>query len=133
MGFGERLTAKRKAKGLTQDQLGRGLGTDGKDASKAVVYGWEKDQHAPRVDQLVLICERLDCSADFLLFGREQNSLSPEVLAFATEVETFDAKTRARVLRLCRDLLVVVREHSSASGVGPVAEPDGDAPIQRAV
>lgn len=71
MTFGLRLRLVREQKGLTQDGLGKGLGTDGKDVGKSVVYGWEKDQHMPRVDQLLLICQRLDCSADYLLFGKE--------------------------------------------------------------
>jgi transcriptional regulator with XRE-family HTH domain len=71
MTFGARLRAIRESKGLTQEALGRGLGTDGADASKSVVYGWEKDQHHPRVDQLMLICDKLGCTADYLLFGKE--------------------------------------------------------------
>ena len=71
MGFGDRLAAARKNSGLTQGELGRGLGTDGADVGKSVVYGWEKDQHHPRVDQLALICKRLNCSADYLLLGEE--------------------------------------------------------------
>lgn len=69
MSFGKRLAALRKRLGMTQAELGLELGTDGKHASKSVVYGWEKDQHYPRVDQLILICKKLHCSADHLLFG----------------------------------------------------------------
>lgn len=71
-GFGQRLAAKRQAKGLTQADLGVGLGTDGENASKSVVWGWEKNQHYPRVDQLRLICDRLGCSADYLVNGIAQ-------------------------------------------------------------
>lgn len=81
MSFGARLADARKRKGLTQEGLGKGLGTDGADASKSVVYGWEKDQHYPRVDQLVLICQKLGCSADHLLFGKVEESHLPAELA----------------------------------------------------
>lgn len=54
---------------MTQTDLGVGLGTDGADVGKQVVYGWEKEQHYPRVDQLILICQKLNISADYLLFG----------------------------------------------------------------
>lgn len=88
MGFGARLTEKRKAKGLTQDQLGEGLGTGGKNVGKAVVYGWEKDQHSPRVDQLALMCAKLGASADYLVLGSASSSdLSPEVAALAAAIE----------------------------------------------
>lgn len=82
MSFGTRLRTLREQKGLTQEGLGKGLGTAGADAGKAVVYGWEKDQHHPRVDQLMLICKRLGCSADYLLFGTESN-LTQEALLIA--------------------------------------------------
>lgn len=69
MGFGHRLAAIRKDRKMTQADLGVGLGTDGADVGKQVVYGWEKEQHYPRVDQLILICQKLNISADYLLFG----------------------------------------------------------------
>lgn len=111
MSFGARLTAKRKEKNLTQEGLGKGLGTDGKDASKAVVYGWEKDQHFPRTDQLELICKRLNCSADYLLFGKEDAAgLTPEVAAVAEKIDAFPVPERGRVLRLVRQLLELADE-----------------------
>jgi transcriptional regulator with XRE-family HTH domain len=92
MTFGARLTEARKRKQLTQDGLGKGLGTDGKDASKAVVYGWEKDQHFPRVDQLALICERLGCSADYLLFGELTKEDWPFHLVSLEEIQALDQR-----------------------------------------
>lgn len=70
MTFGVRLRLAREQKGLTQEGLGKGLGTRGKDVGKSVVYGWEKDQHFPRADQLALICQALGVDADYLLFGK---------------------------------------------------------------
>lgn len=69
MNFGARLVKARNLKKLTQEQVGKGLGTDGADVTKSTVYGWEKSGHFPRADQLALICDRLDCSADWLLTG----------------------------------------------------------------
>lgn len=84
MKFGDRLAEIRKQKKLTQDQLGEGLGTDGADASKAVVLGWEKNRHFPRVDQLMMICEKLGTSADYLVFGKVPDSqMRPEVQEIA--------------------------------------------------
>jgi transcriptional regulator with XRE-family HTH domain len=116
MTFGARLTAARKTKGLTQAELGKGLGTDGKDVSKAVVYGWEKDQHHPRVDQLELICQKLGCSADYLLLGQEAApGLSPESLAVARTVDTFEPKIRAHVLRMIAGVFELAQESSEKS------------------
>jgi transcriptional regulator with XRE-family HTH domain len=93
MSFGARLAAARKDAGLTQADLGLGLGTDGADASKSVVYGWEKDQHYPRVDQLMLICRKLRVSADFLLFGDEV-VVNPKVEAAKQVVDALTDEER---------------------------------------
>lgn len=97
MTFGSRLTAARKKAGLTQGELGRGLGTDGADAGKQVVYGWEKDQHYPRVDQLIKICQKLNCSADFLLFGVE-SAVSPKYALAKSAVAQLSDEERLQLL-----------------------------------
>lgn len=68
-GFGERLRNARKAKGLSQTDLGKGLGADDSDVSKQSVAGWEAGRHYPKADQLRTICSRLQITADSLLFG----------------------------------------------------------------
>lgn len=116
MTFGSRLTEARKLKGLTQDGLGKGLGTDGKDASKAVVYGWEKDQHFPRVDQLVLICERLGVTADYLLFGVTPVSELPADLAdCVAQVTSLPPKHRQVAVAHIRQILDLLNETLQAT------------------
>lgn len=106
MTFGKRLADRRKEKELTQTDLGRGLGTDGADVSKAVVYGWEKDQHHPRVDQLALICKRLNCSSDYLLFGIDASTqLSTEVASIAVDLDQLKDTARSYALRMCREVI----------------------------
>jgi transcriptional regulator with XRE-family HTH domain len=108
MTFGARLAELRKLKRLTQDQLGKGLGTDGKDVGKAVVYGWEKDQHSPRADQLAMICERLGTSADYLLFGRvAEASLLPEVSRLASDINQLPSGQRELVLMTVRNAVAL--------------------------
>lgn len=118
MSFGTRLTEVRKRKGLTQEALGKGLATHGEDASKSVVYGWEKDQHFPKVDQLVLICNKLGCSSDYLLFGREgSSSLSPEAAAIAADIDTLQGQRREQVLLMCRQAISLARNGGRAGDV----------------
>lgn len=110
MSFGARLTEARKRKGLTQSQLGEGLGTDGADCSKAVVYGWEKDQHFPRVDQLALICARLGVSADFLLFGHiAQPGLLPEAVEIASTITQLPKLQREWVVPTVRSTIAAAK------------------------
>jgi DNA-binding XRE family transcriptional regulator len=66
-GFGRRLQEVRKARGVTQVELAKGLGPDGTDLGKAAVSHWEVSRGSPSVLQLKLICERLAVSADHLL------------------------------------------------------------------
>jgi transcriptional regulator with XRE-family HTH domain len=93
MTFGQRLAERRKELGMTQAELGKGLGTEGVDVGKQVVYGWEKDQHYPRVDQLILICRKLQCSADFLLFGSRVES-NPKMAAAQKAINALSDEQR---------------------------------------
>lgn len=78
--FGQRLRDAREKLNLTQDQLGAGLGTDGKDCGKQTVMGWEKGKHFPRVDQLLLICQRVGLTPNDLLLD-DKHSLTMKTLS----------------------------------------------------
>jgi transcriptional regulator with XRE-family HTH domain len=106
MTFGTRLKQVREAKGITQKTLGKGLGARGKDASKASLSDWEGGDHFPKVDQLIIICERLSASADYLLFGKEvATGLSPEVAALARQIEALPPQRRDQVMKICKSAL----------------------------
>ena len=127
MSFGSQLKTAREAKGLTQEALGKGLGTNGADASKSVVYGWEKDQHYPRVDQLILICDKLGCSADYLLFGTgEPARMSPESAQLAELIDCFEGEERSHIIRLCKETIRFVRARNGGSA------PDAAEPRRKA-
>lgn len=111
MTFGSRLRLAREAKKMTQTQLGAGLGTDGADVSKAVVLGWEKDRHAPRTDQLAVICTRLTVNPDWLLMGHERlDALSPDAEQIARDFDTFGEVDRQHILSMWTVLLKVARK-----------------------
>jgi transcriptional regulator with XRE-family HTH domain len=73
--FGDRLKQARTSKGWSQEKLGEGLGMEGTNVTKQTVYGWEQNNHSPTARQLALICDRLGCGADWLLFGRQAQDL----------------------------------------------------------
>lgn len=116
MEFGERLATLRKAKGLSQDALGKGLGTpdeDGKrtDAGKQVVLGWEKGRHFPKVDQFALICNRLGCSSDYLLFGAE-GGLSGQATELGRELDAIgNPQEREQAFQICRGTIRMASSH----------------------
>jgi transcriptional regulator with XRE-family HTH domain len=114
MSFGTRLRQLRLDKGITQGALGKGLGAHGKDVSKASLSDWEKGNHFPKVDQLVVICERLAASADYLLFGKEvATGLSPEVAALARQIEALHGQRRDQVMMICKGALSIASNGSS--------------------
>lgn len=65
--LGERLARLRRAAGLTQEQVGVGLGADGRDLGKGAVSCWEQNVSQPSARQVRQLCERLGVSADYLL------------------------------------------------------------------
>jgi len=105
--LGQRLRATRKARGMTQADLGKGLSADGQDVGTAVIDAWEKDQHEPRVDQLVMLCQRLKVGADLLLFGTAE--LSPEAIRLARELDGMDGQVRALVVETLHSLTALAK------------------------
>lgn len=74
--LGERIAEKRKAKGLTQEELAAMLGVSAQAVSK-----WENDISCPDIMTLVPLAEKLECTVDELLTGRaaeETVTLVPE-------------------------------------------------------
>lgn len=96
-GFGARLKAARQNAGLTQAELGKGAGEFGKDANKQSISDWEAERYYPKVDQLRIICLRLNASADELVFGdvKEAAKMAQAVSA----VQQLTAEQRAELLR----------------------------------
>ena len=64
--FGERIAEKRKSKGYTQEQLAEMMGVSAQAVSK-----WENDISCPDVMTLPTLAQKLGCTVDELLTGRE--------------------------------------------------------------
>jgi transcriptional regulator with XRE-family HTH domain len=119
--FGTRLKAAREAKGLSQAQLGRGLGAGGADFTRGAVSHWEMDRHEPTLEQLAEICRRLDCSADYLVLARESTlALSPQIARLAKEAESLKASDKEHICALWEQLLTVFRQRA-AGGEPPIS------------
>ncbi|HRU99792.1 MAG TPA: helix-turn-helix transcriptional regulator [Ruminococcus sp.] len=65
--IGERIKKIRKSKKLTQKMLADKVGT-----SICVISKWETGERYMNSFNLINICEALEVSADYLLFGKEQ-------------------------------------------------------------
>ncbi len=71
MEFAEKLTALRKGRELTQEQLAEQLGVSRQSVSK-----WESGQVVPEVEKIVELSRVFDVSIDYLLKPSELDALS---------------------------------------------------------
>lgn len=71
----ERIAVIRKAKGLTQEQLGELV-----DVSRQAVSKWESGQAVPDVQTVIRLCQELDVSADYILLGKEPEERSAPLM-----------------------------------------------------
>ena len=73
MTMGERVTALRKGRGMTQEQLAERLNVTRQSVSK-----WELDQATPEVGYAVALCDLFGVSLDYLIRGMEVPPPVPE-------------------------------------------------------
>lgn len=71
--IGERIRLLRKEHNLTQDQLAKLI-----DKTKSNVSGYENDKFEPSAQTIISLCNFFDVSADFLLFGINNDVLKIE-------------------------------------------------------
>ncbi len=64
--FGERIAEKRKSKGYTQEQLAEIMGVTAQAVSK-----WENDISYPDITSMPMLAQKLGCTVDELLTGKE--------------------------------------------------------------
>lgn len=69
--------------------------------SKQGVSHWEKERYEPNLGQLVRLCEILDCSLDWLVLGKDAETLPADALEQAKFYNRLspEAKKKWRALR----------------------------------
>ena len=67
--FGGRLAVEMERRGMSLVELGKGMGTGGKDLQRAAIWAWTHNRTSPNVDQLRLICDRLGVTPGYMLYG----------------------------------------------------------------
>ena len=80
--LGERIAEKRKARGLKQDELAEMLGVSAQAVSK-----WENDVSCPDIMTLPSLAEKLGCTVDELLTGKEVKRTFIYSFALCREIE----------------------------------------------
>lgn len=102
MTFNEKLISLRKAKGLSQDELGQRLGV-----SRQTISKWELSQSYPDFQRLVLLSDYFGLSLDALIKDidlqdvREKNLNDKQLSAIYDEVQNAKSTIRIVVNVLC--------------------------------
>ena len=91
MTMGERVTALRKGRGMTQEQLAERLSVSRQSVSK-----WELDQATPEVGCAVALCDLFGVSLDYLIRGMEAPPPVPEEKPAPTAEQAPPQPTPAR-------------------------------------
>lgn len=86
MSFPQRLRMLRKAKGLTQEELGRKV-----NVTKVSISGYESGNRTPDMDTLKALADALDVSIDYLL-GRDNTQPTDTNLPELTEKDERDVQ-----------------------------------------
>ena len=72
MTIGQRIAQRRKALGLSQEQLGAQLGV-----SRQAIYKWESDAALPEIEKLVTLSRQFSVSVGWLLGERQTPRRAP--------------------------------------------------------
>ena len=84
MTTGQRIAAKRKELGLSQEGLGEQLGV-----SRQAIYKWESDASLPDIDKLVALSRLFQVSVGWLL-GVEYTTEAPDATITDRQAEIIE-------------------------------------------
>lgn len=99
--FSDKLQEQRKAKGYTQEKFCETIGI-----SRDTLSKWENGSRSPKIDQLLTLCETLECDPDYLL-GRIEHTRNNMQIASDVTGLSEDAIKTIRSIRgdVCCDFL----------------------------
>ncbi|MBI5899645.1 MAG: helix-turn-helix transcriptional regulator [Rhodocyclales bacterium] len=106
-GIGARIRLARERRGWTQNQLStrsRLIDTEHKGIARTVIVGYEAGTHKPGAREIRLLCEALQITPNWLLFGQENpfETLQPSVALVRGSNELVTAMTLAFTILLLR-------------------------------
>ena len=87
MAFGETLTALRKTKGLSQEQLAEEL-----DLTRQTISKWELNQSTPDIEYILRLSNFFEVTTDYLIKGEESAMEDEQVKSVGQSFPTDDRK-----------------------------------------
>lgn len=94
MTIGEHIMLLRKKKGLSQNDLGKAIGTSGD-----IIGRYERDIMSPSIDVIMRLAEELEVSIDFLV-GRSSLQLDKNTLERLEDIGKLSDDKRAYLFSL---------------------------------
>ena len=95
MTFGERITYARKQKKMTQNDLGKAVGTSGD-----IIGKYERNEIKPSIDTAAKIAEALSVTIDYLVKEGEYQNIDNETLKRMTQLEKLSPEDKSHVFAM---------------------------------
>ncbi len=108
MTLGQHITKLRKQKKLSQNDLGKKVGTSGD-----IIGRYERDEVKPSIEVAAKIADVLEVSLDFLI-GKVDMEVDNQLLKRVIEVQQMDADDREHILYTLDALIKSVKLKSIA-------------------
>ncbi len=95
MTFGERITYARKQKKITQNDLGKAVGTSGD-----IIGKYERNEIKPSIDTAAKIADALGVTIDYLVKEGEYQNIDNETLKRMKELEKLSPEDKSHVFAM---------------------------------
>lgn len=95
MTFGERITYARKQKKMTQNDLGKTVGTSGD-----IIGKYERNEIKPSIDTAAKIAEALSVTIDYLVKEGEYQNIDNETLKRMKQLEKLSPEDKSHVFAM---------------------------------
>lgn len=99
MTLGQHITALRKAKGFSQSELGKKVGTSGD-----IIGRYERDEVKPSIEVIIKISDALEVSIDYMV-GKTDLELDKDTLRRVQDVSTLPADEKKQVFMVIDALI----------------------------
>lgn len=99
MTLGQHIIALRKAKGLSQSELGKKIGTSGD-----IIGRYERDEVKPSIEVIIKTADALEVSIDFLV-GKTNFEIDKDTLKRIQDVSTLPVEERRQVFMVIDALI----------------------------
>lgn len=100
LNIGSKITALRKAKNLSQEQLAKKVNT-----SRVMIGNYERNTNMPSIDILLKIAKVFDVSIDYLVGEGKLSSYDKEVLKRIDDIEQLDQETKSKLFFLIDNVI----------------------------